>query len=232
MAQGTLASLGYPLDRVSFFKAHDSSEYPNEGDEYAVLEAMRADGFTLDDDFVNVSTVLPNKRCACVWQWTWCSLLRHIADSGVMSIHLCDDILPLIDWRRMNLMAAEAVERSKDFKGIQLSTDILQHSNYRHAEVDHFNSMLGRGLFQANDFGEVLSPKGAQVLLERSLARPYLQPHRVIGEFAVLKKDKDNWFHVLQRTVAHNFQWARDWVGHPENRGIESKDVYPEGWID
>ena len=228
MALGTLAALGYPLDKVAFFKAHDSSEYPNDGDEYAVIEAMRVDGFELDDDFVNVDTVLPNKRSACIWQWTWCSLLRRIVESGRVTVHLCDDILPLIPWERMNLMAIEAFEGSKDFKGIQLSTDTLTVRNYRHSDIEYFNSMLGRGLFAGNDFGEILSPRGAQALLDRSLERPYVQPHVVISEFATRKIDKNNWFHVLQRAIAHNYPWAREWVGHPD-RG---QGVFPKNWLD
>ena len=235
MALGTLAAQGYPLDKIEFFRAHDSSKYPNDGDEYAVLQAMRADGFQFDDDFVDVRTVLPNKRSACIWQWTWCSLLRRIADSGKLSVHLCDDILPLIRWERMELLTMEASDNASNFKGIQLSNDVLSNVTKRHSNIDYFNSMLGKGILAANDFGEILSPAGANALLQQSLSRPFKQPHEILGEFASNKTDYTNWFHVLQRTVAHNYAWPRDWIGHPynpETPGAPPREQIPQNWLD
>lgn len=157
---GSLKGAGFDIHpdgkMVYRVSAKDGSTYEN-GD--AVKEAAVADGF---DYFWGYDWTGAR---AIAWCWSWARVMREIIRSDKITMFILDDMPPTPGWNYVRFcdLTKDAM-RDADwdhFKILQLNPGMALKQDGK-----MINPMIGQGISGACDFGFVLSPVGAQLLLD------------------------------------------------------------------
>ena len=209
---GVLEALGYPVndDRLKFFDAHNNVDYENAD---AVRLAAVADGFSFfkDSEIQDIKSVLPGPLATCTYFWTFCSVYRQIAESGKTTLQLVDDIMPKCRFDIMRKMVEEVY--NSDLLGIQLCVRPLTKTvkSVRH-DAEIVTSSLGRGFVSENDYGFLLTPHGAQMLLDEVQKKPYRMFYKIARDLA--HQDVPGLYHTLESVLDYSYQLPRAWKEH------------------
>ena len=157
-ALGTLHALHFPDDSICRFLAHDGSKYENKE---SVIRAAIADGF----DYFDGYSWMKDKR-SIAWCWSWASVMRKIVEIDKTVMFIMDDMLPRSSWEYGRFAAlvkeADRVDADTKMRVIQLNRGSSITSN----EIVSSSLGLGWGYLGGGDFGLILRPLGAQLLLD------------------------------------------------------------------
>ena len=201
---GWLASKGFQVRRNDFvipFPAHDGDDYDSPK---AVANAAIADGFT---HFQKVIDRIENhKQRDIAWQWSFCAVLRMIIARDEIFLYLIDDIYPLWDIKRLQYLTNEAARadgrrgEKNGIKIIQLATATRQ--TRREPAVEMYSSTLARGLSGREDLAAIISPSGAQLLLNAHQQDPGVSLSTFTQVYR--KVERDGLWHTLDDIIDRN----------------------------
>lgn len=199
-----LSDRGYSVDCAQCF-AHDMLDY---SDEEAIRVHAVQDGFHFFKDLEQIHVVFGGskwQKCALAWLWTWVSMLRKIVLSRKLTLLLIDDRPPMVDSTFMHSILSEVYDGA--FKGLQLDIDTcLIESRELAFDVQSVSHHCGRGFIAHNDCGFILSPQGADYLLDCHNKTPELPPYEIVWGCA-----EPGCYHALDSVCGANRNDDPDW---------------------
>ena len=162
---------------IRFFEAHDGQDYDSPE---AVIEAAIADGFPQFEEQFAKNDFGQNRWAT---HWTYAACLREIANcpyqempghseyAEIPYLFLVDDMRLLINFHQLEFVVDMAMQLPGPFYVMQLYSyrwpwDIEPMT----LGIDGF---LQEGFGGRGDYGIVLTPTGAQILLEEHFKEPY-----------------------------------------------------------
>lgn len=163
---------------IRFFEAHDGQDYDSSE---SVVQAAVADGFPqFREKFLQYD--FNKNRWAT--HWTFCACLREIANCPYAAAHrgnhdyivqpyllLIDDMRLLVDFRQLGFVTDMAMRLPAPFQVLQLfSYRWPWDTEPMTLGIDGF---LQDGFGGRGDYGTVITPTGAERLLEEHFKDPY-----------------------------------------------------------
>ena len=181
-ATGVLLAWGFPHDSIIFHEGPYCKDFATPLD---VKQAAKADGFDFFVDIYPDNPIDDSKHiCIC---WGMCSILRRIiAETDSTSLMVLNDMILFGEFWKLNKLML------KKFKNSVISESfVLQLSsvNSRRARTSHLKdydeSIFAEGFIPSSDFATVVSPLGAQFLLDEIAKQPWCGFAKL---FSILRK--------------------------------------------
>ena len=202
---GALRALNFPFDgtcqpwgdTIVRFTACDGADCP---DCDSVTAAILNDGFP---GFVPPEG---ENKFYLAWIWTWLKALSEIASMSpdqVVLLLIDDFILELgWDWNRLLKLIYEC----RFYESEHGKFRILQLYSWKDGSIvrpacEIGTSMLRRGLGGYADFGTILTPAGAQLLLDEHFSKSYFYPDGIFGSIAKSGLTDGSRFEGLWHTI-------------------------------
>lgn len=189
---GSLAVAQFDIHKKDYivrYEAHDAQDYH---DDFAVRDAAVIDGFECFARYDRKDQEILAGEMAL--NWTWCSLMRAIAEMPKDSVilYLIDDRCPSVKYPadRVEQLAARVVRDTDhgDFLGLMLSLEM---------GIEEYNPSpsLKHGWIGCEHGAFLLSPIGAEALLNRYSAYPQgFAPLRTLVSDIAKQSQKDEVF--------------------------------------
>lgn len=207
-ALGSLKTLQFPDDVIQRFITYDGLDYP---DKDAVWKAAIADGFDYLSDFD------PYTRRMAAWVWSWRSALRLISESGKTTLVLIDDYVLKHGWTydRVCGLVDACIRREPEhgeFRILQLAHTHRTDEAIKHLH-EPYTTMLARGLAGTANYATIITPPGADLLLEIGRTEPLDYP---ATDFGKLTSRSDEWeyfygtWHTLEQICENNYDLGND----------------------
>ena len=221
-ALGVLHVLGFPTVSngvdgvVKRWVAYDGNDYDSVE---SVQKAAVDDGF---DELGIIESKAYFNNAHIAWCWTWRSVLRSISLGTDVVLLMIDDFLPTWTWNwhridKMYKWLYSDDEWRNDVHGV----DLIQLCHFvRGDETDSLfkkfptdGIVVEKGLCGICDAALILSPKGAEMLLEYGRKYPYGDPEVIFSD--MLKDQSSNGimkgvWHTIDNVVEPNHTWDTD----------------------
>ena len=209
---GALYASGYRRHdptKLEIYPAYDGEDYESEEE---VRERAVADGFAAFKYPIRCDSNYQKPGFMAAWAWTWCSVLRYIAEKpeDETVLFLIDDIIPMPEfpWRRLVGIVGDAmyIDRRSNFLGVQFCTDTRKHLYWPYSFRG--SSILKRGWIGISDNALVLTPACAGLML-RQFNNLSNESCQVVILHDVIKEMACNYREGLWHTVTDVFMNTR-----------------------
>ena len=187
-----------PTDRLHFFPANDGQVYETVDE---VIEAAAADGFPHYKQIVREKPHIGAKSRIAT-DWSWCQVMRYIAqshDSSRLVLFLYDDMRLKYDFYNLELVMQMLMERPVPFYALQLYC----YSWPWDPEPENYwlDGFIQEGFGGRGDYGLVLSPDGAQRLLNFHFEDPFDTVNNDLAILSRFSERKIGFYSVRQNIV-------------------------------
>ena len=198
MALGALSAMGVRAD-IRFFDAHDGKLY---GDDVArFISDVKADGFNFLDGYDEDEPMNIPARCCT---WTFSCVFREIAADNRVTLFLIDDFMLTMRWPRLQGIV-ELLINSHDMKCLALGTREIcdkENNGQREPRLLRADSIISRGILGEGEYGLVLTPDGAQTLLDAMASIPYPGSYE---RLMALLPDMPGFFSLVEDAVSYHY---------------------------
>ena len=155
--EGHLETIGVPREKIHIFEAKNGNDYESPN---AVIKAAIADGF---EEFKNRNN--RKARTQLAYHWNWCKILREIIELNLVALILLDDRMLIVDWNTLSINVRSLRFRQLDV----LQLDYIVHQRdlgNKNIIYESLNDNIGKGIGGHGDYGTIVTPSGAQRILD------------------------------------------------------------------
>lgn len=200
-----------PLDHIRFFPANDGAGYESVED---VVASAAEDGFPQYEKIVKDNPYFA-AQSRIATDWSWCQAMRYIAhapeadgmheDTSIApTLFLFDDMRLNYNFYMLECVIQMVMERPGPFHALQLHC-------YRwpwDPEQENYwmDGFLQEGFGGRGDYGLVLTPEGAQRLLDFHFEEPF---DTVNNDLAILSKpgERNIGFYSVRQNIVDVSEW-------------------------
>ena len=212
---GHLHTIGVPPHVLHFLPAKYHADYESHE---AIRKAAIADGFTV---FENERWKNEPNKFQIAYHWGWACILRQVIEDNSNALIMIDDRTLKIDFQYLNLIVNRLEEDYPPFYLLQLGWWIgpngsewmmsLGLRGKRYKDEDLINGLIAKGTGGLGDFATVISPEGAQVIMDY-LGSPLTGSIEwYLGYLGRPDQDKSGMFHFIQQMVDNaHVDWETD----------------------
>lgn len=209
--RGMLRGLGAEEEQIVRLASKDSQAYSNSKSE--VCKAAMQDGFSFFEAPLRKLELFPRSHPGeFAWLWTYCRSLRHIIDSGKISLLMIDDFTLRRTWWEFRDLVGSVDDPLKILQveswfpyEEEVYEDIIVPPRY----LRRYNNELYYGLLGAGDSCLIFSPAGAELMLSWIAEIAHVHTRYVLFPEASLFRNSNT---EISGCFVVNCQWK--WVGH------------------
>ena len=206
---GHLHTIGVDPNIIDFFPAKYHADFDSPE---AIIAAAIADGFPEfgSERYEGISK-WPHGKFELVCNWNHAAVLRKIIEDDRVALYMLDDYVLKIQFEYLRHVVNHLETNYPPFYLLQLGwwtspsheEWMMSHGlvNRPYADEDIINGFIARGIGGCGDWVTVMSPKGAEILLDNIVNPSGSPPEYFFGTLSRPDRDKTGLFHFIKPIV-------------------------------